>query len=92
MLSSCPTNENSLCDIICENSFMILMVCVDFKEDSEFLKLLFRQLADDETDDDKRRDLLLFLKEFCTFSQTLAQQNKEAFFKVCVAPPCKPVI
>lgn len=59
------------------------MISFYFKEDSEFLKLLFRQLADDETDDDKRRDLLLFLKEFCTFSQTLAQQNKEAFFKVC---------
>lgn len=63
---------------------IILMISFYFKEDSEFLKLLFRQLADDETDDDKRRDLLLFLKEFCTFSQTLAQQNKEAFFKVCL--------
>lgn len=91
MFSSDPSNENSLCSTSFECSFVILMIFFYFKEDSEFLKLLFRQLADDETDDDKRRDLLLFLKEFCTFSQTLAQQNKEAFFKVCVAP-CKRVI
>lgn len=37
---------------------------------------------DDETDDGHRRDLVLFLKEFCTFSQTLQPQNRESFFKV----------
>ena len=29
----------------------------------------------------KRRDLVLFLKEFCTFSQTLQPQSRETFFK-----------
>ena len=29
----------------------------------------------------KKRDLALFLKEFCTFSQTLQPGNKEGFFK-----------
>ena len=40
---------------------------------------------DDETDDSHRRDLVLFLKEFCTFSQTLQPQNRESFFKVILS-------
>ncbi len=51
------------------------------QEDEKFLRELFAQLSDDATDDDKRRDLVLFLKEFCTFSQTLQPQNRENFFK-----------
>lgn len=74
--------ENLLSTLTSFIYFNKMEIVTMIQEDSEFLKLLFRQLADDETDDDKRRDLLLFLKEFCTFSQTLAQQNKEAFFKV----------
>jgi len=35
-------------------------------------------------DDATRKDLILFLKEFCSFSQTLAQQNREGFFKVSI--------
>jgi len=46
------------------------------------LSTLFTQLIDDETDENVRRDLVLFLKEFCTFSQTLQQQNRESFYKV----------
>ncbi|XP_077538226.1 serine/threonine-protein phosphatase 4 regulatory subunit 3 flfl isoform X1 [Haemaphysalis longicornis] len=51
------------------------------QEDEKFLSELFAQLTDDATDDDKRRDLVLFLKEFCTFSQTLQPQCRESFFK-----------
>ncbi|XP_077522729.1 serine/threonine-protein phosphatase 4 regulatory subunit 3 flfl isoform X3 [Amblyomma americanum] len=50
-------------------------------EDEKFLSELFAQLTDEATDDDKRRDLVLFLKEFCTFSQTLQPQCRESFFK-----------
>ena len=53
-----------------------------FQEDEAFLKTLFEQLTDDETDDSKRKDLIMFLKEFCTFSQTLQPANKCSFFKV----------
>lgn len=52
------------------------------QEDEKFLSELFAQLTDEATDDDKRRDLVLFLKEFCTFSQTLQPQCRESFFKV----------
>ncbi|KAK3869768.1 hypothetical protein Pcinc_024948 [Petrolisthes cinctipes] len=51
------------------------------QEDERFLSELFQQLGDDDVPTDKRRDLVLFLKEFCTFSQTLQPTSREAFFK-----------
>ncbi|XP_033734679.1 serine/threonine-protein phosphatase 4 regulatory subunit 3A-like isoform X2 [Pecten maximus] len=51
------------------------------QEDEQFLTTLFAELTDDETDDNVRRDLILFLKEFCTFSQTLQPQSRDSFFK-----------
>ena len=40
--------------------------------------------GDDEGDAKlrRRRDVVQFLKEFCLFSQTLAPQNRDSFFKV----------
>lgn len=43
---------------------------------------LFTQLTDEATSDLKRRDLVLFLREFCNFSQNLQPQAKEAFYKI----------
>jgi len=51
-------------------------------EDPKFLSQLFSTLKDDQLSDDKRKDLMLFLKEFCVFSQTLQQQNRDNFFQV----------
>uniref|UniRef100_A0A4W3J993 SMEK homolog 1 n=2 Tax=Callorhinchus milii TaxID=7868 RepID=A0A4W3J993_CALMI len=51
------------------------------QEDEKFLTELFAQLTDDTTDDDKRQELVNFLKEFCAFSQTLQPQNRDSFFK-----------
>lgn len=51
------------------------------QEDEKFLAELFAQLTDEATDDEKRKDLVLFLREFCTFSQTLQPQSRETFFK-----------
>ncbi|KAK2706730.1 hypothetical protein QYM36_014685 [Artemia franciscana] len=51
------------------------------QEDERFLSEIFNQLSDETLDDQKRRDLVCFLKEFCTFSQTLQQQSREAFYK-----------
>ncbi|XP_020384525.2 serine/threonine-protein phosphatase 4 regulatory subunit 3B [Rhincodon typus] len=51
------------------------------QEDEKFLTELFAQLTDEATDDDKRRELVNFFKEFCAFSQTLQPQNRDAFFK-----------
>jgi Component of IIS longevity pathway SMK-1. len=52
------------------------------QEDEKFLSELFAQLTDEGTDEQKRRDLVLFLKEFCNFSQNLQPQGKESFYKV----------
>ncbi|XP_075392214.1 serine/threonine-protein phosphatase 4 regulatory subunit 3B isoform X4 [Tenrec ecaudatus] len=51
------------------------------QEDEKFLSEIFAQLTDEATDDDKRRELVNFFKEFCAFSQTLQPQNRDAFFK-----------
>uniref|UniRef100_A0A8C9VSQ5 Serine/threonine-protein phosphatase 4 regulatory subunit 3 n=1 Tax=Scleropages formosus TaxID=113540 RepID=A0A8C9VSQ5_SCLFO len=51
------------------------------QDDERFLTDLFAQLTDEATNDDKRQELVNFLKEFCAFSQTLQPQNRDAFFK-----------
>nr|CAG4641485.1 EOG090X01QS [Eurycercus lamellatus] len=51
------------------------------QDDEKFLNELFTHLTDETMELSKRRDLVLFLKEFCTFSQTLQPQSRETFFK-----------
>ncbi|GFN82821.1 serine/threonine-protein phosphatase 4 regulatory subunit 3, partial [Plakobranchus ocellatus] len=51
------------------------------QDDVKFLSTLFTQLTGEDTDDNHRRDLVLFLKEFCAFSQTLQPPNRESFYK-----------
>ena len=51
------------------------------QDDEKFLNELFSHLTDESMETSKRRDLVLFLKEFCTFSQTLQPQSRETFFK-----------
>ncbi|XP_078464684.1 serine/threonine-protein phosphatase 4 regulatory subunit 3-like isoform X7 [Lampetra planeri] len=51
------------------------------QEDEKYLTELFAQLTDEATDDEKRRELVNFLKEFCAFSQTLQPQDRDNFFK-----------
>lgn len=51
------------------------------QDDEKFLNELFGHLTDERMESSKRRDLVLFLKEFCTFSQTLQPQSRETFFK-----------
>lgn len=75
-------DENMLSTL---NSFIFFnkMEIVNMIQDDEkFLGELFSQLTDELTDYDKRRDLVFFLKEFCTFSQTLQQLPRETFFKM----------
>jgi len=50
-------------------------------EDEKFLTDLFTQLRDSRTSEDRRKELVLFLKEFCQFSQTLQPQSRESFYK-----------
>ena len=62
-------------------------LAVAVQSDESFLQSLFSGLADDDEDDGdiklrRRQDMAQFLKEFCVFSQTLAAQNRESFFKV----------
>lgn len=69
---------NTLSSFIFFNKVEIVSLIQD---DDKFLTELFRQLTDEHTPDEQRRDLVLFLKEFCNFSQNLQPQGKEAFYK-----------
>ncbi|XP_050296359.1 serine/threonine-protein phosphatase 4 regulatory subunit 3 isoform X3 [Anthonomus grandis grandis] len=51
------------------------------QEDEKFLTELFTMLTDVNTPNAKRRDLVLFLKEFCNYSQNLQPQGKDSFYK-----------
>ncbi|XP_063921345.1 serine/threonine-protein phosphatase 4 regulatory subunit 3 [Zophobas morio] len=51
------------------------------QEDERFLTELFTMLTDVNTPESKRKDLVLFLKEFCNYSQNLQPQAKETFYK-----------
>ena len=75
------------CHVICALHLAVKFTDSKFcscvaQEDNKMLKTLFAQIGDEELDDSRRRDLVLFLKEFCAFSQTLQQDSKNQFFKV----------
>nr|XP_048283502.1 serine/threonine-protein phosphatase 4 regulatory subunit 3B isoform X3 [Myodes glareolus] len=84
LFQACEDLENSeglhhLYEII--RGILFLNKATLFEEDEKFLSEVFAQLTDEATDDDKRRELVNFFKEFCAFSQTLQPQNRDAFFK-----------
>ncbi|KAA0189616.1 hypothetical protein HAZT_HAZT006435 [Hyalella azteca] len=56
------------------------IVCL-MQVDKRFLSELFLQLSSEDVPVQKRRDLILFLKEYCMFSQTLQPPSRESFYK-----------
>ena len=64
--------------------FMKAEIVTAIQEDKHFLQTLFAQILDDDVDEEKQRDLVLFLKEFCVFSQSLQPNCKEVFFKTLI--------
>lgn len=56
-------------------------IVTQLQEDEKFLTELFSQLTDEDTDENRRKELVLFLKEFFSFSTTLQPQARETFFK-----------
>lgn len=66
------------------NSFLFFNkvdIVTMLQEDDNFLQMLFSQLVEEATDDNRRLELLLFLKELCSFAQTLQPVNRELFFR-----------
>ncbi|KAK9508389.1 hypothetical protein O3M35_005964 [Rhynocoris fuscipes] len=51
------------------------------QEDDKLLTDILSLITDEATPPLKRRDLVLFLKEYCNFSQNLQPQGKETFYK-----------
>ncbi|EDV90676.1 GH14264 [Drosophila grimshawi] len=69
---------NTLSSFIFFNKVEIVTL---IQEDERFLVDVFTLLTDLSTNDAKRRDIVLFLKEFCNFAQNLQPQGKDSFYK-----------
>lgn len=69
---------NSLQSFIFFNKVEIVTLIQD---DEQFLAELFTLLTDPKTEADKRRDIVLFLKELCSFAQNLQPPSKDSFYK-----------
>ncbi|XP_053947206.1 serine/threonine-protein phosphatase 4 regulatory subunit 3 isoform X1 [Anastrepha ludens] len=69
---------NTLSSFIFFNKVEIVTL---IQEDERFLVDMFTLLTDPSTNDAKRRDIVLFLKEFCNYAQNLQPQGKDSFYK-----------
>ncbi|XP_013118614.2 serine/threonine-protein phosphatase 4 regulatory subunit 3 isoform X1 [Stomoxys calcitrans] len=69
---------NTLSSFIFFNKVEIVTL---IQEDERFLVDMFTMLTDPNTSDAKRRDIVLFLKEFCNYAQNLQPQGKDSFYK-----------
>ncbi|XP_065661891.1 serine/threonine-protein phosphatase 4 regulatory subunit 3B isoform X2 [Hydra vulgaris] len=52
------------------------------QEDPHFLDELFAKLKDDESFDEKRREVVLLLKELCNLSQSMQLENRDSFLQI----------
>lgn len=68
---------NSLANILFFNKAEIVSM---IQENTEFLQELFSQIISQETGSDRRRELVIFLREYCLFSQTIQPKQRESFF------------
>lgn len=73
---------NTLSSFIFFNKVEIVTL---IQEDEKYLDDLFSLLTDRKTSDSKRRDIILFLKEFCNFAQYLQPHGKEQFYKTLIS-------
>lgn len=68
----------SLANILFFNKVEIVSM---IQENGEFLQNLFNQIISNETGQERKRELVLFLREYCIFSQTIQPKQRESFFK-----------
>lgn len=68
----------SLTNILFFNKVEIVSL---IQENEEFQRDLFKQIISNETGLERKRELVLFLREYCIFSQTITPKQRESFFK-----------
>lgn len=69
---------NSLTNILFFYKVEIVSI---IQENFDFLQELFNQIISSETGQDRKRELVLFLREYCMFSQAIQPKQRETFFK-----------
>ncbi|EDL20553.1 mCG64727, isoform CRA_a [Mus musculus] len=75
---------NLLSDITTMIFFNKINIITMIQEDENFLLEVFSQLKDNSIGDERRIELLLFLKEFCEFAKTLQSQKKNELLKTLI--------
>nr|BAE21372.1 unnamed protein product [Mus musculus] len=75
---------NLLSDITTMIFFNKIKIITMIQEDENFLLEVFSQLKDNSIGDERRIELLLFLKEFCEFAKTLQSQKKNELLKTLI--------
>uniref|UniRef100_T1IM45 Serine/threonine-protein phosphatase 4 regulatory subunit 3-like central domain-containing protein n=1 Tax=Strigamia maritima TaxID=126957 RepID=T1IM45_STRMM len=68
---------SSLSSFIVFNKYDIIKII----QREDFLIPLFTQMKDESIGDEKLRDSIRFLKEYCTFSKSLSPETRHGFFK-----------
>ncbi|XP_055987090.1 serine/threonine-protein phosphatase 4 regulatory subunit 3B-like [Sorex fumeus] len=71
----------NLTNFISFNKFEIVTI---LKGDKNFLSQVFTLLKDQTANNDRRSELILFCREFCSFSETLQPRSKKALFNTLV--------
>ncbi|XP_066905505.1 serine/threonine-protein phosphatase 4 regulatory subunit 3 isoform X2 [Halyomorpha halys] len=73
--------EDNMLSTLSSFIFFNKVEIVTLIQDDKLLTDILSLITDDTTPPLKRRDLVLFLKEYCNFSQNLQPQGKETFYK-----------
>ncbi|XP_075813506.1 protein PPP4R3C1-like [Microtus pennsylvanicus] len=77
-------HENRLSDLTASIFSNKIEIVTMLQEDEMFLLEIFAQLEDKIVGDERRCELLFFLKEFCEFAMTLKVLEKEALLKTVI--------
>ncbi|KAL1766117.1 SMEK-like 3 [Sigmodon hispidus] len=70
-----------LSNLIFSNKIEIVTM---LQEDEMFLLQVFAQLKDNTVGEERRHELLFFVREFCEFAKTLMAQNKDTLLKTVI--------
>uniref|UniRef100_A0A2K6KJA6 Protein phosphatase 4 regulatory subunit 3C n=1 Tax=Rhinopithecus bieti TaxID=61621 RepID=A0A2K6KJA6_RHIBE len=77
---------------IFEDNFLSTLTTFILSNKAEIVSMLFAQLKDETTHDDRRCELLFFFKDLCSFSQELQPQSKDALLETLTQLGILPVL
>nr|XP_034342056.1 protein PPP4R3C-like [Arvicanthis niloticus] len=76
--------ETNLSDLTTMIFFNKVEIITMLQDDKNFLLEVLAQLKDNSSSDERRHELLLFFKEFCSFAKILENQEKDELLKTLI--------